>query len=221
MTIFQFLTRYYPVVFLWALGIVVALVYRRSWPLHYRVLAGFVLIYLVLDTTGSIMAAFYKRNNLYLNNILYGVQFVAISYFYYHELKNKTIRKMLLAFLIGFPILFVINSLLIQGFFTWQSYTLVLGASFTIAWTIAYLWQLYNSEETQSIFGDPVFWFSLSWLLYFIVMLPYGGMLNYLLEKYPTFTYNYYIKVIDLVDCLHKLLLTIGFLCMRARAKLY
>ncbi len=219
MSIIQFFKEYYTIFFVWLSGITVTIVYRRSWFLSYRVLALFILFYILLDTAGSIMAAFYKMNNLFYYNIVYDIQVIIISYFFYHQLSSHFIKKVILCFLFTFLIFALINTIWLQGFFTWQTYSYVLGGSFIILLSVAYLWQLYISEETQSIFKDPVFWFSLAWILYFGITVPYFGMLNYLLKNFPSLALNYYLLVIDITDCLRNILLTIGFLCIRTAKK--
>ena len=219
MPIIQFFKEYYTIFFVWLSGITVLIVYRRSWPLSYRVLALFILFYVLLDTAGSIMAAFYKMNNLFYYNIVYDIQVIIISYFFYHQLFNPFIKKVILRFLFIFLLFALINTILLQGFFTWQTYSYVLGGSFIILLSVAYLWQLYISEETRSIFHDPVFWFSLAWILYFGITVPFFGMLNYLNKNFPALALNYYLLVIDITDCLRNILLTIGFLCIRTAKK--
>ena len=80
---------------------------------------------------------------------------------------------------------------------------------------VAYLWQLYTSDETQSIFRDPVFWISLAYLFYCTISVPYLGMLNYLYENYPEFTRQYYVIIYDVAIIIKNVLLTAGFLCMQ------
>jgi hypothetical protein len=123
---------------------------------------------------------------------------------------------MIVGFFFLFPLFVLINTIWFQGFFTWQTYSYVFGGIFIILLSVGYLWQLYLSEETKSIFRDSVFWFVLAWIIYFGITVPYFGMLNYLLKNFPSLALNYYLLVIDVVDCLRNILITAGFLCIRA-----
>jgi hypothetical protein len=219
MSIIQFFKEYYTIFFVWFSGITVLIVYRRYWPLSYKVLGLFIVLYVLLDTAGSIMAAFYKIHNLFFYNIVYDIQVIVISYFFFHQLYSHFIKKVIRSFFFIFPLFALVNTIWWQGFFTWQTYSFVFGGSFIILLSVAYLWQLYISEETQSIFRDPVFWFSLAWILYFAITVPYFGMLNYLLKNFPDLALSYYILVIDISDCLRNILLTIGFLCIQVVKK--
>jgi len=219
MTLSRFLIEYYPNIFVVAAGIVALLSFRRRLPLHFKTLLIFVFIYSIVDTTGNVMAAYYGLKNHFLYNILFGVQYLVIAFFYYYILKNTSLKKVILAFFLLFPLFFIVNSCWIQGFYRLQTYSIVLGASFMLLFAVSYIWQLYTSTETQSIFRDPVFWFSLAWLFYYGLTAPYLGMLNYLLNNYYDFASNYYLWVIDFSDCLRSSLLIIGFLCLKVKMK--
>ena len=217
MAILRFLIDFYPLIFSWAASIVALSVFRRSMPPYFKLLLVFIILYAFVDTTGAIMARYYKLSNHFLYNLVWGLQYMVISYFYYHTLTGKTMKKIILAFFGFFPLFFLINACWIQGFYTLQTYSIVLGASFMLLFAVSYIWQVYTSTETQSIFRDPVFWFSLAWLFYYGLNLPYLGMLNYLLENDPKFALRFYVRVIDFSDCLRNLLLIIGLLCKKKK----
>ena len=229
MAIVRFLLDFYPLIFSWAACIVALITFRRWMPLHFKLLLVFVFFYAFIDTAGNIIARYYvdtagniiarhnKLNNHFYYNLVWGVQYMVIAYFYYYTLQSRVIKKIILGFFALFPIFFIINACCVQGFYTLQTYSIVLGASFMLLFAVSYIWQVYTSTETQSIFRDPVFWFSLAWLFYYGLNLPYLGMLNYLLENDPKFALRFYVRVIDFSDCLRNLLLIIGLLCKKKK----
>jgi hypothetical protein len=217
MAILRFLLDFYPLIFSWAASVVALIVFRRWMPWHFKLLLVFVFLYAFVDTGGAIIARYYKINNHFLYNLLWGAQYMVIAYFYYHTLISRVLKKIILVFFGLFPIFFIINACWIQEFYTLQTYSIVLGGSFMLLFAIAYIWQVYTSLETQSIFRDPIFWFSVSWLFYYGLNVPYLGMLNYLLENDPKFARGFYFMVIDFSDCLRNLLLIIGFLCKKKK----
>ena len=231
MAILRFLFDFYPLIFSWAASIIALIVFRRWMPVHFKLLLVFVFLYAFVDTAGNIIARYYfdtaghiiarsnKLNNHFYYNLVWGVQYMVIAYFYYHTLQSRIIKKIILGFFALFPIFFIINACWVQGFNTLQTYSIVLAGSFMLLFAVAYIWQVYTSTETQSIFRDPVFWFSLAWLFYYGLTAPYLGMLNYLLNNNPDFAFTYYIWVIDFSECLRNSLLIIGFLCMRPTLK--
>lgn len=213
------LEQYYPIVFVWLSSIAAAFSFRKPWPSAFRWLAFSVVFIALVDTPGTILAA-QNINTLFLYNILYTVNFVLIANFYYSQLSYPIVKRMARAFMFVFPLFVIANGLIIQqGLSTFYSYSYVVGGSFIVSMAIAYLWELYISEDNENIFHDPAFWFSISWLLFYSVSVPYLGMLNYLNSKVPAFTSYYYHIVYVGALILYNLGLVIGFLCKKATTK--
>ena len=219
MTVIGFLLDFYPLIFSWAASIVALIAFRRWMPLHFKLLLVFVFLYAFADTAGAIIARVYDSKNHFLYNLVWGIQYMIIAYFYYHTLHSRIIKKIIVGFFALFPIFFIINACWIQGFYTLQTFSIILGASFMLLFAVSYIWQVYISTETQSIFRDPVFWFSIAWLFYYGLTAPYLGMLNYLLNNDPEFAFKYYVWAIDFSDCLRNSLLIIGILCRKTTSK--
>jgi hypothetical protein len=220
MTYFQFLVKYYPLVFLWISAITVVAVYRNSWPLSYKILAIFILFYTLSDTIGGIMASFYKMNNHFIYNFLYSVQFLVISHFYYHRLNSRLLKKAIIISVFTYLLLDIISAIWLYRADTLHTYNYVLGGFVVVILSLAYLLQIYARAESNNIFHDPVFWFSLAWLLFFSLTVPFLGMINYLNTNYPVLALDYYVLVVDITDCLRSILLTIGFLHTKSAKRL-
>jgi magnesium-transporting ATPase (P-type) len=212
------LEQYYPIVFVWLSSIAAAFSFQKPWPSSFKWLAFSVVFMALIDTSGTILAA-YNIKTHFLYNILYTVNFVLIANFYYSQLSYPIVKRIARAFIYIFPLFVLANGLFIQGFSTLHTYSYVVGGSFIVAMAVAYLWELYISEDTQNIFQNPAFWFSISWLLFFAVSVPYLGMLNYLWSKVQVFTTYYYYIVYIGASILYNLGLIIGFLCKKATTK--
>ena len=104
MAILRFLIDFYPLIFSWAASIVALSVFRRSMPPYFKLLLVFIILYAFVDTTGAIMARYYKLSNHFLYNLVWGLQYMVISYFYYHTLTGKTMKKIILAFFSFSPV---------------------------------------------------------------------------------------------------------------------
>ena len=137
MAILRFLIDFYPLIFSWAACIVALISFRRWMPLHFKLLLVFVFLYAFVDTAGAIMARYYEINNHFLYNLVWGVQYMIIAYFYYQTLQSRVIKKIILGFFAFFPIFFIINACWIQGFYTLQTYSIVLGASFMLLFAVS------------------------------------------------------------------------------------
>jgi hypothetical protein len=163
--------------------------------------------------------AFRGINNHFFFNIIFAIELTLLPLFFKYWLHLLKVKKIITGFLFIFPVLLLVNTIWIQGFYTLQTYTYVLGGSFVLLLSVAYLRELYTDEETHNIFRNPVFWFSIAYLIYFAVFVPYFGMLNYLVKNQLEFATKYYLIIIDATICLYNILLTVGFLCMKVKTR--
>ncbi len=208
-----FLKMFYTIFFVWLAGLAAAFTLRRRVALSFRFFAWLIIFITVIETIANIMA-FNGRRNHFLFNICDPVNFFMIAFFYYFQLHHPLIKKIIRFFLWGFPLFVIVNAIFLQGFSNLNTNSYVLGGSFILLLSVAYFWQLNSSDETQSIFRDPVFWISLAYLFYFTISVPYLGMLNYLYAEYPDFTRVYYLIVYDGAIIINKIFLTTSFLCL-------
>jgi len=218
MATLQFIKEFYTLLFVWLSAITAIAMYRKQWPFYFRVFAIFIIVYAIMDTFGNILA-FNDVTNHFYYNILHTSVFLVVPYFFYCQLRSDVLKKIVRAYFIIFPLFVLIDIFWLQNFYRLLTYAYVVGGSMIMILSIAYLWQLYTKEEVLNIFRDPVFWFSLAYLFFFAVSVPYFGMLNYLLQNHPEFTELYYRFIFDGAICLHNLFITVGFLCMKTTAK--
>jgi hypothetical protein len=218
MVVLSFISIFYTILFAWFCGIAAGTALVKTIPMNYRVFA-WLIIFLVLMETAYNIVAFNHIKNHFLFNIAETIQFFGVGWFFYTVIQNPALRKSVWVFLWIFPFFALVNNVWIQGFYNLNTFTYIIGGGFIVLLCVAYLWQLYFSDDTQSIFRDPVFWITLAYLFYCAILVPYIGMLDYLWKKYPGFTRSYHLRVFYVGIIVHKLLLTAGFLCMRVSPK--
>jgi hypothetical protein len=218
MVALQFIKEFYTLLFVWLSAFTAIAMYKKQWPFNFRVFAIFIIVYAVMDTFGNLLAFNDVINHFYYN-ILHTIVFLVVPYFFYWQLHNRVLKKIINAYFIGFPLFVLVDIFLLQDYYRLLTYSYVVGGSMIMISAIAYLWQLYTREEVLNIFRDAVFWFSLAYLFFFAVSVPYFGMLNYLLQNHPEFTELYYRFIFDGAICLHNLFITVGFLCMKTTVK--
>ena len=219
MAIIEFLKIFYTLFFVWLTCLTATFVYRKTLPSSYR---GFVLLIIllsILETIGNAIGFFGKMKNHFFFNIIYLIEFTLVPYFFKQWLGSQWLKKIIGIYVFLFPLFVLVNTVWLQGFFTLQTYSFVIGGSFILLLSVAWLGELYTNEESQNILRHPVFWFSLAFLVYFAVSVPYFGMLNYLVTNYLSFATLYYELIYEGTICLYNILLTIGFLCMKARPR--
>ena len=215
----EFLKNFYTLFFVWLACLTAIFTFRKTLPLSYR---GFILLIIllsVLETIANAIGYFGRMKNHFVWNILYAFELTLVPYFFKSWLHRLSIKKIIGIYIYIFPLFVLINTLWIQGFFTLHTYNYIIGGSFILFLSVAYLGELYTNEESRNIFRNPVFWFSLAYLIYFAVSVPYLGMLNYVVINYPKFATLYYELIFEETNCVYNILLTIGLLCMKARPK--
>lgn len=218
MVVIEFLKIFYTLFFVWLTCLTAIFILRNPLPFSYRGFALLIILLSILETIGNIIGFIYSNNHFFFN-IIYAIELTLVPWFFKYWIQRLWIKKIIEGFTLIFPLFVLVNTIWIQGFFTLQTYSFVLGGSFILLLSVAYLGELYTNEESQNIFRNPVFWFSLAFLIYFAVSVPYFGMLNYLVTNYLSFATLYYELIYEPTICLYNIFLTIGFLCLRARMK--
>ncbi len=204
--------------FVWLCGFTAIYISRKSLPFSYRGFVLLIIILAVIETIANIIA-FNSYKNHFLFNIIYALRAAFVPFFFKTWLQQTRIKKIIQVYFFIFPLFVLVNTIWVQGFYTLQTYSFVIGGSFILLLSLAYLWELYTNEEAQNIIRNPPFWFSLAYLFYFAVSVPYIGMFNYLWTNYPSFTTLYYKLIFDGTICLYNILLTVGLLCMKPATK--
>jgi hypothetical protein len=167
---------------------------------------------------GVDLAAFIVRKqgyyNLWLYNIYFWIMYLVLAHLYGTQIKSRGIQQSIRWFYGLFPMLVVVQ-VVTGGIMELQSPVIAIGGVFIVFLLAAYLRQLYLSEDTNSITGDPWFWFSIGFLIYYGGTVPFFGMMNFLWAYYPVFTNFYYKYFCNLFIVLLNLLVITGFLCRR------
>lgn len=213
----EFLKVFYTSIFIWLSGIAAGVALRNGLPFAYRLFAWLIILLTVFITIAYVMA-FHNMPNHMLFNLFDPLEFFVIPLFYYYQLSSHRLKNIIRVYLFIFPIFVVVNLLLIQNIHQLATNSYVVGAAFTLLAAIAYLWQLYTSDDTDSIFRDPVFWISLAYVFYCAVSIPYLGMLNDLWQKHPVFTRQYYFVMYYGAIIINRIFLIIAFICMNRLA---
>lgn len=215
----EFLKNFYTLFFVWLTCLAAIFIFRKTLPLSYRWFILLIIILSILETVANAIGFFARMKNHFVWNIIYVIQLTLVPYFFKFWLRRLWIKKIITIYIYIFPLSVLVNTLWIQGFFTLHTYNFVIGGSFILFLSVAYLGELYTNEESQNILRNPVFWFSLAYLFYFAVSVPYLGMLNYLVTNYLSFATLYYEHIFERTNCLYNILLTIGFLCMKVKPR--
>lgn len=165
-----------------------------------------------VELAGHITGLF-NINNLWLYNLFFPVYYLLLVRVMQMVLTGTVINTIIRAFYVLFPVFVVVNSFYFQGIEKIQTLTIVIGGSFLIFLSAAYLRQLFLSDETGKITHDPFFWISCAFLLYFGGTVPFLGMYNELKDLSISFTRFYHLYFSNSFSILLNILIIVAFLC--------
>ncbi len=190
--------------------------FRSGLPFHLKLFAGLLGLTFVVE-----IFCLYFLWTLHIKNtmVVYGpfnlVEFWVYGYFYYLLIRVKALRRIILLFLVVFPIFWLATFIFIFRFNQWNTYVTVAGSFFSILFVLMYYYQLVMAEEIQSIRHLPEFWIATGMLMFYLWELPFFGTLNFFLSYYLAHrSVNLALLNTRLVlDCLMYASFSYGYLC--------
>ncbi len=146
-----------------------------------------MLPFLLVTFVNEILCYFLKKsliNTILYYNIYYYFRFPILGFIYYDAMKrNKFSSQLLKWFLIISICFFVFNSYTYKTLYKLHTNYLLTGGLFIIFFSLVYLYQLIKSELLINPILTPFFWVSTGFLLYFLGIIPFLGILNILAKK--------------------------------------
>lgn len=168
-------------------GLSCATLYRRGSDLspHLK-LFGRLLAFTALVEGGVFLGYTLQMldNSLQVYNIAHLIYFMTYAIYFTWLIRLRAIRRLLRGFLYLYPIFWLVVVFFIFKWDEWNSYVFVVGALFTIIWSLAYCYELFVSEETFVFTCHSEFWIALGLLSFYLCNLPYMGMFNFLSKNY-------------------------------------
>jgi hypothetical protein len=208
---FENLVSFLPLAFIGcaALASTRALIFVENEPL--RILAKTWWIMFMVEIVGHYTRG--ESSNYWLYNVFHFVYYPLLASIYGHILKSEKIRHAISVFYVAFIMFALCNSVFIQGIRPLQTLTLVFGGCFISLLGVLYFWQLFISDDNDSITRDPFFWLSFGLVLYFGGTVPFLGMFNYLHKNFPDFTAFYFTYISNAFSIILNIIIIISFLC--------
>lgn len=123
----------------------------------------------MINTIKEIIAtslALNKVHNLHIYNSMGGFYYFLIFVTYYFVFNNQSIKKFLIIANTVFTAFFFINIISIQGLYTYNSYTKLLGGILVITTALLYFYQILKGKEFLNLVNVPFFWISTGLLFY-------------------------------------------------------
>jgi hypothetical protein len=146
-----------------------------------------MLPFLLVTFANELVCYFLKRdlmNTTLYYNIYYYFRFPILGFVYYDAMKrSKFSGQLLMGFLLISLCFFVFNIYAYKSLWKLHTNYLLAGGLFIILISLIYLYQLIKSELLVNPILTPFFWVSTGFLLYFLGIIPFIGVLKILTQK--------------------------------------
>jgi hypothetical protein len=117
-----------------------------------------------------------------------------------------------LVFLILYPVLFLMNFLLVQHSSEFQSMTYALGCLLIVICCIYYFWELFQQKASVQLTRQPAFWICSGLLFYYACTFPLLGLINFV-GSFPKIIIQNLFQILNILNVFLYLSFTIAFLC--------
>lgn len=168
------------------LPILIALYRYKRLPDEGRLLCWYLLAEACILTASSVLAH-YKLPNTALYHGATLVETVLLLFFFSVVFKKQRIAFFIKCGMIIFPVLAVLNTLLLQPLNSFNSYTITLQYALVILLCFIYWWQL-REESTGSWEQQPLNWIISGMLLYFSGSFVLFAFSNYIISHFSKST---------------------------------
>lgn len=188
----------------------IGMYYFKCLPNPYKWVFFLTAIALFCECVGYYLGVRLHKPNAWLFNIylLFDIWMMGTAAIYLMNFKKNVY---FFVALLGYTIVWVI-SVAINSINTFANFAMVFGL---ILLTIMYLLVLFNNSvfKKSNILTQPVFWLSLSTILYCSCDIPYFGLHNYLIIHAPRLSYKL-IGINTVLDVIRYPLVAISFILL-------
>lgn len=151
-------------------------------------ISGFIpllVIINVIEITGVNYKLFGWRNNYFLYNIYLLVNEAFLLYFFYRMLvMDKRMREVYQ--IIGFLVIafLLLNITLLEGFWKFNTYSLILTQLINVVISCIVLFQLvYSDDDSRILFKEPFFWINTGTLFFSLGTIVLFGLHRYIISN--------------------------------------
>ena len=191
-------------------ALIVGVYYFRYLSRPYKLVLYLIAIASFCESYGYYIGEHLKERNLWIFNcyILIEVWLMGIAAIYL--INTNEIKKIFLGLLIISTVIWGINIATVS-IYQFASISMVFGLAFLTIMFIIVLFS--NMLFNDNILKQPVFWLSLSTILYCACDIPYMGLHNYLSEHMPSLSFQLAF-INSLLDIIRYPLVAISFILL-------
>jgi hypothetical protein len=178
---------------------------------YLKYFALFLLVNFILDAATS-YSAWTGINNVWLSN-LDSVVVISFYLFLLREIvKSKKAKKVLLIFVLAYPIVSVINIFLLKTLPLLFPVTFTSGGVLIVITSIYYFWETFQQKNSVNLTREPAFWICSGLLFYFTCTFPLNGLLNFVSDLPQVIVQNLF-QIFIILNIFLYLSFTIAYLC--------
>lgn len=153
------------------------------------------------------------HSNHYIFNIESVFEFYFFSWFFYRTLTKKNNKFLIKCFVWIYPLILAGSFLTVQEYFSFHTYTYILGEIYLVILCILYYHELYHSNDIKPLSSQPDFWIVTGLFIFSAGELPYMMLLHYLNNNFVVTSFYFREYILGTLNIAMNAMFIIGLLC--------
>jgi hypothetical protein len=158
--------------------LILAAIYHRKYSPALKVLSLHLLMVAVFSGVAVLLSEM-KRNNLPLLHVYTICEFIMIIWFYSIVLRGFLPAKLLVWIAAGFTVFALMNSLLLQSWYTFNTIPRSIEGLVVILLSLVCYYRMLSELKIRKMERSPIFWINTGFLFYFS-----GALFLFMLSNY-------------------------------------
>lgn len=187
----------------------------RQVPRVIVILSWYLLFSMVLFGISNYLAD-RNMNNMFLYHIFSIVELAFVCFIFREIIQSKKVRKAIPYLLALFVLLFILNSIFLEGMDSWNSNSSSIEFLIIICFSLIYYFELANSDDILSFSTNPFFWIVSGFFVYCASCTVVFAFYKLNALESGKFALNYWMFQI-IMYLVKNILFAKGILCFKAR----
>lgn len=210
----QIPTFVYLLIFCFIVGLIR---FSRLSPPYIRLLIPFLFLTIFSELATPLRIINFGDSNHWFFNIYILIEFLFFSFIFYKTFQNKRNKKIVILLLVIGMVLYVLNIILIQGFFKFHTISYRVFSLIFITWCLSYFKELLNSENEMVLLRNPMFWISTGLFFFSLGLFFYMNAFDYIVYYKIDYNNKLWKIIITSFNYLLYSFFTIALLCQKRK----
>lgn len=187
----------------------------KQMPRVITILSWYLLFSMLLFGVSNYLAD-RNMNNMFLYHIFSIVELAFVCFMFREVIHSKKIRKAIPYLLAFFVLLFILNTVFLEGMDSWNSNSSSIEFLIIICFSLIYYFELANSDDILSFATNPFFWIVSGFFVYCASCTVVFAFYKLNALKSGNFALNYWMFQI-IMYLIKNILFAKGILCFKVR----